>query len=278
MMPRYYLKFLGGATKVDDLIGLSPSSHGTTTPLAPLVPDCLACQQQVAGSPFLRTLNAGDRRRPPVDYTVIETKYDEVVTPYSSEFLPGPTARVTNVLLQDVCPADVVEHVGMIVNSPALQIVLNALGRPGPADPRFRPSCTDSSADANFPNSSSVVPAGPPAPRPHPMRAPQVNLVLAGTPVRRGSSLIFVLLARGGPVHGVTAALGCGRHTCSLRSRRFSVTGRRRVVLRLRSDLHGGRYVLRALGRDGAGRRVSFAAASDCAESPISLGRNAQYA
>src|SRR5262249_38022125 len=30
MMPRYYLKFLGGAQKVNALVGISPSSHGTT--------------------------------------------------------------------------------------------------------------------------------------------------------------------------------------------------------------------------------------------------------
>ena len=33
MMPRYYIKFLGGASKVDDLVGLSPSNHGTSNPL-----------------------------------------------------------------------------------------------------------------------------------------------------------------------------------------------------------------------------------------------------
>ena len=32
MMPRYYIKFLGGAGKVDDLVGLSPSNHGTVQP------------------------------------------------------------------------------------------------------------------------------------------------------------------------------------------------------------------------------------------------------
>ena len=30
MMPRYYLKFLGGAAKVHTLVGLAPSNHGTT--------------------------------------------------------------------------------------------------------------------------------------------------------------------------------------------------------------------------------------------------------
>ena len=29
MMPRYYLKFLGGAAKVHTLVGLAPSNHGT---------------------------------------------------------------------------------------------------------------------------------------------------------------------------------------------------------------------------------------------------------
>src|SRR6201989_1802684 len=32
MMPRWYIKFLGGAAKVDDLVGLAPSNHGTTNP------------------------------------------------------------------------------------------------------------------------------------------------------------------------------------------------------------------------------------------------------
>ena len=29
-MPRYYLRFLGGAAKVHSLVGLAPSNHGTT--------------------------------------------------------------------------------------------------------------------------------------------------------------------------------------------------------------------------------------------------------
>jgi triacylglycerol lipase len=64
MMPRYYAKFLGGAAKIDDLVGLSPSSHGTTNPAAlPAGPFCPACAQQAVGSDFLKHLNAGDRLR-----------------------------------------------------------------------------------------------------------------------------------------------------------------------------------------------------------------------
>jgi triacylglycerol lipase len=48
---------------------------------------------------------------------------------------------VTNVVLQDRCPTDLTEHVGIIYDAVALQWVVNALGRPGPADPGFRPRC-----------------------------------------------------------------------------------------------------------------------------------------
>src|ERR1700742_229916 len=84
MMPRYYIKYLGGADKVDDLIGLAPSNHGTTLPLANPNDQltCPACAQQAAGSPFITALNAGDETPGSVDYTVIESTHDEVVTPY----------------------------------------------------------------------------------------------------------------------------------------------------------------------------------------------------
>jgi triacylglycerol esterase/lipase EstA (alpha/beta hydrolase family) len=141
MMPRYYMKFLGGSAKVNDLVGLSPSNHGTTNPLVgPVgVAGCVACVQQARGSAFMRNLNAGDETPGDVDYTVIETRYDEVVTPYNSEFLP-PDAHVTNVLLQSRCPADLTDHVGIIYDPVAIQWVLNALGRSGPADPTFKPA------------------------------------------------------------------------------------------------------------------------------------------
>jgi triacylglycerol lipase len=142
MMPRYYIKFLGGARRVDDLVGLVPSNHGTTTPLAPVAGDagCVSCDQQIAGSAFLANLNAGDETPGSVSYTVVTTRYDEVVTPYRSAYLAsGP--RTTNVTLQDRCPLDVIDHVGIIYDAAALQWVEDALGRAGPADPAFRPVC-----------------------------------------------------------------------------------------------------------------------------------------
>jgi esterase/lipase len=121
MMPRYYMKFLGGAKDVAELIGLVPSNHGTDTPLAPLVPNCPACLEQVAGSPFLQKLNEGD-----------ETPGKRI----------SYTQITTNVVVQDKCPADITEHVGIIYDPVALQWVENALHRKGrPADPDFTPSC-----------------------------------------------------------------------------------------------------------------------------------------
>jgi triacylglycerol esterase/lipase EstA (alpha/beta hydrolase family) len=144
MMPRYYIRFLGGASVVDDLVGLSPSNHGTTIVVDPSNPLtgglCPACNQQGAGSAFLTRLNAGDETWGPVSYTQISTRYDEVVVPYTSAFLaPGP--RTTNVTIQDSCPADSAEHVFIPMSRTAIAWTLDALTRPGPADPAFRPVC-----------------------------------------------------------------------------------------------------------------------------------------
>ncbi|MFG2488224.1 esterase/lipase family protein [Streptomyces virginiae] len=121
MMPRYYLKFLGGASKVNALVGLAPDNHGTTllgfTKLLPYFPgaeDLISTAtpglaDQIAGSAFQQKLNAGGDTVPGVKYTVIATKYDEVVTPYRSAFLDGPNVR--NVVLQDLCLLDLSEHV-----------------------------------------------------------------------------------------------------------------------------------------------------------------------
>ena len=147
MMPRYYLKVLGGTQKVDDLVGLVPSNHGTddTGPGNPLTQAvfgtlCPACVQQTAGSPFLTHLNAGDETPGHVSYTQITTRYDEVVTPYLSAYL-APDRRTTNITLQDLCPGDLSDHLLIPTDPVAIQLVLNALGRNGPADPTLRPTC-----------------------------------------------------------------------------------------------------------------------------------------
>jgi len=148
MMPRYYIKFLGGAAKVHTLVGLAPSNNGTTLDglftLASYFPganaalaDCPACAEQEAGSSFITKLNAGGETSPRVNYTVIESDNDEVVTPYTSAFLPA-ASNVTNILLQDQCSLDQGEHLSMPYDHIADADVLTALD---PALPQH-PACT----------------------------------------------------------------------------------------------------------------------------------------
>lgn len=146
MMPRYYLKFLGGAAVVDDLVGVAPSNHGTAltggdNPFTQLVGyACPACVQQGAGSAFLRNLNAGDETPGDVSYTQITTRYDEVVVPHTSGYLAaGP--NTTNVTLQDKCAVELAEHLTIPLATPTVSLVLDALTHAGPARASFRPRC-----------------------------------------------------------------------------------------------------------------------------------------
>ena len=140
MMPRYYLKFLGGAAKVATMVGLAPSNHGTTldglTTLAQtlrlagvvdavLSSGCEACTEQEAGSSFLAQLNSGGDTVPGVSYTVIESRDDEVVTPYTSAFLSGP--GVTNITVQNQCILDQSDHLEIASDPVAMADMLNAL-------------------------------------------------------------------------------------------------------------------------------------------------------
>lgn len=151
MMPRYYINNLGGASKVNMLVGLAPSNYGTTLDgLTTLVADlgllgvatallslaCSACTEQLQGSSFLTALNATPTVSS-VKYVVIETKDDEVVTPYTNAFLPA-ASNVQNITLQNQCPQDASDHISIPYDSNALQDVVNALG---PDSPTFQPTC-----------------------------------------------------------------------------------------------------------------------------------------
>ena len=135
---RYWIKYLGGADKIGRLIGLSPSNHGTdlfgllsTLEMIPGVPAglgvfCQACNEQAVGSGFLTDLNAGGETVPGIHYTVIQTRYDDVVTPYTSAFLKA-APNVKNILLQNVCGLDHTDHLGITYDPVAMGLVLDAL-------------------------------------------------------------------------------------------------------------------------------------------------------
>lgn len=146
VMPQYYLKFRGGAAKVDKFVAMTPIYKGTTllglgtfisvleknfpqvgTPVSKLVAtQCGSCEEFLAGSPFNRKLYAdGVYAVPGVTYTTIMTKYDELVTPYTSGRLDAPNA--TNYVLQDGCGLDAAEHLAVAFDPRAARIMLNAL-------------------------------------------------------------------------------------------------------------------------------------------------------
>lgn len=138
LMPRQYLKFNGGAAKVRKLVGLAPSNHGTNlNGLSALATEndligsvvfgvCPACTDQIVDSAFVTTLNGGGETIEGIEYTVIATNKDQVVTPFTSGFLTeGPNVR--NILLQDVCADNGTEHIGITYDPVALQLTLNAL-------------------------------------------------------------------------------------------------------------------------------------------------------
>ncbi|HTJ67662.1 MAG TPA: alpha/beta fold hydrolase [Actinospica sp.] len=150
MMPRYYIKYLGGASTVNTLVGLAPSNNGTTLDGITQLGDalnilepandflslgCEACVEQEVGSSFLTGLNSGGETAAGVNYTVIESKFDEVVTPYTNAFLPA-ASNVTNILLQNQCGLDASDHLEIAYDPIAMVDMLNALD---PAHPRSVP-------------------------------------------------------------------------------------------------------------------------------------------
>ena len=172
MLARYVAVRRNRLDVVDDIVGLAPSSHGTTHPLAGPAGafGCTACAEQQAGSAFMRKVNLPPPEAPgPAWYTVVSTTHDEVVLPYQSQALGGD--HVTNVILQRKCPADPTGHVGIIGDPVALEWTVNALERPRAANPRFEPDCSGKSwgHDPDAPGGGSGSHGRPPA---------------AGTPLR----------------------------------------------------------------------------------------------
>jgi triacylglycerol esterase/lipase EstA (alpha/beta hydrolase family) len=145
MMPRYYLNFLGGAAYVNALVALAPSNYGTTLdglttlgddlsligPInSALTTACTACAEQEEGSSFLANLNTTPTVSG-VQYTVIESRDDEVVTPYTNAFLPA-ASNVTNITVQNQCSLDFSDHLEIAADPIAMADMLNALD---PSDP-----------------------------------------------------------------------------------------------------------------------------------------------
>lgn len=145
LMPNYYVKFMGGAAKVDKYIGLTPLWKGSELlglhelnrvarmlglgPIIDTIGDAVfpAALQFLAGSEFLVDMSSnGGPAVPGVRYTNVMSKFDEAVWPSTSGKM-APAPNVTNVVLQDLCWQDFSGH-GMVAFSPnTAQVVFNAL-------------------------------------------------------------------------------------------------------------------------------------------------------
>jgi len=139
LMPNYYAKYLGGGPKIGRYIGITPLWNGSTagglaslyeggrsSGLSQLLlgPFCQSCAEFFPGSDFITTMNAGGGPRVDgIAYTMLMTRNDEAVTPYTSGYMDG----ATNIVVQDVCPGDLSEHIFMAVDAVVHQLVLNAL-------------------------------------------------------------------------------------------------------------------------------------------------------
>jgi triacylglycerol lipase len=87
---RYYLKSLGGTSKVEDFVSLGGPNHGTT--VAEIGPNaCVswACVEMRPGSTFLTNLNSGDETPGSVRYMTARSLCDPWIDPDDSVVLSG---------------------------------------------------------------------------------------------------------------------------------------------------------------------------------------------
>lgn len=152
VVARQYMKFDGGTTPsnpsanaVNTLVSLAGTNHGTSfnrnqfigaigqmlgIPVVRLAALAVGPSyvEQMIGSPFMNTLNAGGDTQPGVRYVAVGTRDDNIVTPPERTFLTaGPGATVRNLWVQDGCPSARVDHMQMTSDPRVVDLVKAAL-------------------------------------------------------------------------------------------------------------------------------------------------------
>jgi triacylglycerol lipase len=87
MVSLWYVKELGGHTKVRRLASIAGANHGTTFASACLV--FITCQQMLPGSSFLLRLSSGDETPGSTSYATWYSACDGIIIPYTSTVLSG---------------------------------------------------------------------------------------------------------------------------------------------------------------------------------------------
>jgi triacylglycerol esterase/lipase EstA (alpha/beta hydrolase family) len=138
MIMRIGLRFWPDTRKmVDDVIGYAGTNNGTemsdATSAQPTPP---ANRQQASNSRYTHALNSRAQTFKGISYTENFTNLDEVVTPQPGASSVAGPGKITNVAIQDVCPATTAEHLQIGTSDPAAAaLTLDALGHKGPAKP-----------------------------------------------------------------------------------------------------------------------------------------------
>jgi triacylglycerol esterase/lipase EstA (alpha/beta hydrolase family) len=142
VMPRWYLERRGGAAKVQKFVALTPLWRGSQiggiaalrdalapTGLSSILVNlaaslCAACTEVLAGSSYLNELNADGEAVPGIEHTNLITRNDELIVPYTSGVMRDGG---TNIVIQDVCPNDISEHILVAFDPVVEQMIHNAL-------------------------------------------------------------------------------------------------------------------------------------------------------
>jgi Lipase (class 2) len=142
MLPRWALRFWPGTRRlVHDLVAIDPSNHGTLDAEVACHVTCPpAYWQQATDSHFMQALNSRAETFAGIDYTVIYSRTDEVVVPNfnasGSSSLHTGAGKIVNVAVQQICPADVSDHLAMGTYDPvAYALAVDAFTHETTADP-----------------------------------------------------------------------------------------------------------------------------------------------
>jgi triacylglycerol lipase len=100
---RWYVKFVGGESTVDEWVSLGGPNHGTD-----FANWCFstACVEMRIGSKFLSELNAGDETPGAVNYGTWWSPCDSIINPDSSVSLSGATNTKTGCVAHTALPND----------------------------------------------------------------------------------------------------------------------------------------------------------------------------
>ncbi|MDJ0382307.1 alpha/beta fold hydrolase [Streptomyces sp. G-G2] len=137
----YLAKMQGIQPHIKAVVAIAPPTHGTDASrlvdlgnkvLGPGTLDTIAAtlgfpvlSDEFPGGPAVTALNDGPVAQPGIAYTIISSRYDELVTPTETAFVREP--GVKNQYVQDSCPLDPVGHIGEAYDLNVWHLVGNAL-------------------------------------------------------------------------------------------------------------------------------------------------------